>query len=171
MSILQRKFVWAILFVIGLVAVSSLFDTLAYCKVLKKIKSSLYFEVVLSSVVLIFIICAYLGTCIILTRRTWTHIGGRAFHSAHMVKARNRAIAKLLVILLAFIIVWAYNISVGIKSLINDDGLAIDVSFQCVPFAFVTWRSLNVHEYLKPFFAASFLFNRCRRPSCQFWIV
>lgn len=84
----------------------------------------LLLEVILVAICLAFVICTYIATCILLIRRIRSSADGEA--SPYMVKTRNWIVIKFLVILAAFILVWAWYLMNSLNYLIDGKKLALD---------------------------------------------
>lgn len=121
-SALQRGFPWAILVMLVATGVSTVLEALSYRHWFHI--NPLALEIILSSVCLCFVVFAYVGTCMVLTRRTWGTLT-LGDDSSYIINTRNMAILKLLAILAAFILVWVWVVSNNVKYLINDEKTAI----------------------------------------------
>lgn len=120
-SSVQRTFSWGISAVLVITAVSITLETFSYTKRISL--NPMAVEVIFSGACLCFVICCYAGTCLALVRRTWRALAVES--SSEIIKAKNMAIAKLLVIVAVFILVWVWVVVNNIKYLINDDSSAV----------------------------------------------
>lgn len=122
-SAFQRKLPQAIAILLLVTGASITFESLAFKGVLPC--NPLFVEVVLVGLCVLFVGWAYLKTCIILAQRTRGQFVGR--ESSHVLKARNLTIAKLLIILISFILVWSLAVSNNIRFLSEKIFAAEDV--------------------------------------------
>lgn len=121
-SALQRSLPWTIAVVLLMAAISIILMTLSYVGLTGI--SPLLIEVILSAACLCFVMAAYVGPCFVLVRRTKGGVGGAYFQ---VTRARNMAISKLIAVLSAFILVWAFMVVSGIQYLLDGDRFAVDV--------------------------------------------
>lgn len=121
---LQHNFFWAIFAVVMLSAISTTLETLSYKEYLPL--EPLTIEVLLSLPCLCLVAFAYTGTAIALRGPTKGHVLGPM--SPKFLHVRNVAILKLLAVLLAFILVWAFVIGNNLNAITEGESVAVDVS-------------------------------------------
>lgn len=125
-STVQRTFLWGIAAILLITALTTTLEALSYTKRISSL-NPMAVELLFSGACLCFVICCYTGTCVALIRRTWRT--SAVENSPEIIKATNMAIAKLLVIVAVFILVWVWVVSNNIKYLIIGDSSAVRYNF------------------------------------------
>lgn len=122
LTAIQRGFPLAILGIISMAGLSSGLETYAY---LTGYCPHISVDVVFSSACLLFVVAAYVGTCVTILHRTKGNNETRA--SFHVIRARNRTIGKLLLILAVFILVWTWVVANAVRYHLSGETTAVDV--------------------------------------------
>lgn len=123
-TFLQKNFFWAIVGVLLISAITITLETMSYRN--RLYLNPLTVEVLFSGMCVVYVVFAYVETCIILRRRMTSGSRGNR-DTSNVVKARNSAIAKLLTILTCFIVVWVWVISNNIQYLEHGESVAVDM--------------------------------------------
>lgn len=120
-STTQRTFSFGIAAVLAVSALSIALETFSYTNRISL--NPIAVEMIFSGACLCFVVCCYAGTCLVLIRRT---SGTPAMeNSSNMIKATNLAIAKLLLVVAIFILVWVWVVSNNVKYLLGGDSSAV----------------------------------------------
>lgn len=112
-SAMQRTFPYAIIGVLLVTGLAIALETCSYKGLLPM--NPLASEVILSAICLSFVLCTYLATCTMLLRRTSWSASDRGKNAPYVLKARNVILAKMLMVLAVFILVWSWVVANSMK--------------------------------------------------------